>query len=941
MSDDTTRRSVAHEEPEITRTVRRAVPASAPVGPVAQQLGRYVMLDAIGAGGMGQVFRAFDPELDRAVAIKLLHPSADPDDHARLLREAQAMAKLSHPHVVPVFDVGIVDGRVFVAMDFVRGTTLHRWLRVGPRPWQDVVRMFVQAGRGLAAAHAVGLVHRDFKPDNVLVSALPGGGERAQVLDFGLAKPIERVTGDPDPPEWEGDADALRDDLEQEATAHGERITHADRLTRTGQVMGTPAYMAPEQFAGLLVDARTDQFAFCVALYEGLFGERPFEGPTARILALHVVRGERRPLPTRPILPKRLVAACLRGLESQPGARHPSMDVLLHELESLLQRRRAVGSIATAGVLAGGAVVALAMSLRPPPEAPAPCQDTERRLDGAWGPAEREAYDDATAHASTEVARGTLAGARPLVQAYADAWVAAHVDACEATRVHGTQSEVLLDRRMTCLARRHGRLAAAVEVLASGSAEVQARAVEVIAGLPELSVCADVEALSAEVPPPDDPAAREEVEAIEAALASAAALLDAGQHAAQIETLSALRIRAEALGYAPVVADVARELGDAYSLGSELDAADEALQACTFAAVRSRYDAAACGCAGQLAFVHGYQRSDRAEGMRWAGLAEAFVERRGSGAELAGVLLTRGQIELAAGRRAEARELLTRALMLGAAARGADHVNQAEIHNSLGAVVLHDGDYAEAYRQFTAALRIREAHHGPHNPAVGQILGNLALSLERQGRYDEAVTMLERAYAVLLPALGPDDATVGLTLQNLGYMLHQLGEHEAARERLEAARDVIGRALGPDHPAVAPAYTVLGDVARAQQRWADARAAYERSRAIRAAVHGPRHPSLLLPLTGLGEVALAEGATDDAARTLEEALACIGDATVDPADEALARFALARAYWQQGRADAAREQADRAEAGFRAAGANARRHREALTRWRAEALDRP
>jgi tetratricopeptide (TPR) repeat protein len=943
MSEDSTGHTVTAEDPAPARTVHGsglAEPAAS--NDATERLGRYVLLEAIGAGGMGQVFRAFDPELDRAVAIKLLHPSADPDDHTRLLREAQAMAKLSHPHVVPVFDVGTARGRVFVAMDLVRGQTLHRWLRAGPRRWQDLVTMFVQAGRGLAAAHAVGLVHRDFKPDNVLVSTLPGGGERAQVLDFGLAKPIEREPADADPSAWPGAAADPPDDeaVELEATGGAERVTHADRLTRTGQVMGTPAYMAPEQFVGLPVDARTDQFAFCVALYEALWGERPFEGPTARVLALHVLRGERRPLPARPARPKRLVRACLRGLERRPEDRHPSMDALLHELEALLLQRRAVGSIAAAGVLAGGMAAAIAMGSRPPPQPPAPCQDAASRLDGAWGPAQRQAYDDATAHASTEVARDTLSGARPLVAAYADAWVTAHVEACEATRVHGTQSEALLDRRMTCLARGRERLRAAVEVLASGSAQVQARAVEVATGLPELSACADLEALAAEVAPPDDPSARAEVEAIEAALADAAALLDAGQHAEQVRTLEALRARATVLGYPPVEADVTRELGDALSLGSQLDAADEVLQACTFAAVKSRYDAAALACTTDLAFVHGYQRSERAEGLRWAGLAEAFAERH-AGAGLANVLLIRGEIEIAAGRRPEAKALLTRALELDAKAHGAEHVDQAEIHNGLGIVDLLDGEYAEAYEHLTAALRIREAHHGPRHPAVAQLLGNIALSLERQGRYDEAVPMLERAYAVLEAALGPDDATVGQTLQNLGYMLHQLGEHEQARVRLEAARDVIGRALGPGHPAVAPAYTVLGDVARAQARWADARAAYERARAIRVAVHGPRHPSLLLPLTGLGEVALAEGATDEAVSRLEEALACIGDATVDPADLALARFALARAYWQQGHADAAREQERLAEAGFEAAGANARRHREALTRWRAQTLDRP
>jgi tetratricopeptide (TPR) repeat protein len=902
-----------------------------------QRLGRYLVLESIGEGGMGQVFRAFDPKLDRAVAIKLLHPSADPLDHGRLLREAQAMAKLSHPHVVPVFDVGTVDARVFVAMDFVRGPTLRRWLRTGPRPWQAVVQMFVQAGRGLAAAHAVGLVHRDFKPDNVLVGTLAGGGERAQVLDFGLAKPLE---GGPSEAVDSTLVSASGTDLRIDDAAGDDALPSAERLTRTGQIMGTPAYMAPEQFVGLPVDARTDQFAFCIALYEALYGERPFAGSGPRALAMSVVRNQRRPLPTRPVLPKRLVRACLRGLARDPQARYPTMEALLHELEALLQRRRARWSIAGGGVLVGSVAAAIVVGTRPPAPAPPLCQGAAAQLEGVWDAARQGALDDAIATASTDQAREALGGARPLLDTYAHAWVAAHAQACEATRVLGTQSEALLDRRMTCLERRRQRLRAAVDVVVGGAAPVQAHAVEVAAGLPELDACADVEALSAEVAPPDDPAARTEVEAIQIALADAAALLDAGQHAAQVESLRALRQRAEALGYPPVQADVTRALGQALSLGSDLDAADEAYQACSFAAVASRYDAAAIDCTEQLAFVHGYQRSDRDTGLRWIRLAEAFAERRPSDAVQAGLLLTRGQLEIAAGRRAEAKVHLEHALERGAAARGAEHFRQAEIHNGLGVVGLLDGDYAQAHDHLAAALRIREAHEGPHNPGVAQLLVNLGLTLERQGRYDEAVPRLERAYAVLEAALGPDDATVGQTLQNLGYMLYQRGDHDAARARLEQARDVIGRALGPEHPAVAPAYTVLGDVARAQGRLTDARAAYQRSYEIRVAVHGAAHPSLLLPLTGLGEVALAEGDLDGAVAALERAVACVGDQAVDPGDMALTRFALARARWQQGRADDARTQASAAEAGFTTAGANARRHRDALAKWRADTLDR-
>jgi formylglycine-generating enzyme required for sulfatase activity len=273
-------------------------------------LGRYIILDRIGAGGMGVVYAAYDPELERKIAIKLLRSgaSASPESRARLLREAQAMARVSHPNVIHVYDVGTLDARqVFIAMELVRGQTLTRWLRERSRSWHDVLRMFAQAGRGLVAAHAVGLVHRDFKPDNVLVD----DEGRVRVLDFGL------VSG----------ARAGEAPLD-EAT----RPSVATPLTRSGALLGTPAYMAPEQLRGAEVDQRSDQFAFCVALFEGLYGLRPFTaGTTAEQLErIEAAALAKPPSPSR--IPERVYRLLARGLSARPELRHPSLQALLDAL---------------------------------------------------------------------------------------------------------------------------------------------------------------------------------------------------------------------------------------------------------------------------------------------------------------------------------------------------------------------------------------------------------------------------------------------------------------------------------------------------------------------------------------------------------------------------------------------------------------------------------
>jgi tetratricopeptide (TPR) repeat protein len=276
------------------------------------RVGRYEMRSVLGAGAMGIVYAGYDPELDRPVALKvLLADRGEPDDEGRLQREARAMARLSHPNVVTVYDVGSVGGQVFVAMELVEGRTLTVWLREASRAWPEILEVFVGAGRGLAAAHEAGVVHRDFKPDNVLV----GTDGRARVTDFGLARHR-----------------AARRPAVDSAADIG--------LTRSGVFAGTPAYMAPEQFDGGQVEARSDQFGFCVALFEALYGVRPFAGATFAALAEGVRAGHvREPPPDHPV-PLHVRRAVMRGLEADPARRWPTMTGLLDELASARDKPR-------------------------------------------------------------------------------------------------------------------------------------------------------------------------------------------------------------------------------------------------------------------------------------------------------------------------------------------------------------------------------------------------------------------------------------------------------------------------------------------------------------------------------------------------------------------------------------------------------------------------
>jgi serine/threonine protein kinase len=346
-------------------------------------VGRYEIDSRLGAGGMGVVYRAHDPDLDRPVAVKLLHSESSGDDkaRARMLREARALAKLSHPNVITVYDVGTDAGQVFVAMELVAGRDLRRWLDEHRQAaWRQVLALFIAAGRGLEAAHEVALVHRDFKPENVLV----GDDGRVRVLDFGLARvhrPVEGPTAE-DPST--GSEAGTTGDVEapaRHALAHLPTAALAGGLTETGALIGTPLYMAPELYAGKPADVHSDQFAFCASLYEGLYRQLPFGSHN---LAAHVeaVRSGRIVEPpddsTVPAAIWRIIA---RGLGPDPDARWRSVATLLGELErvaaepvptELPEPRGGLRWLAIAGgvMLAAGSLIALELGLFDEPAVP-------------------------------------------------------------------------------------------------------------------------------------------------------------------------------------------------------------------------------------------------------------------------------------------------------------------------------------------------------------------------------------------------------------------------------------------------------------------------------------------------------------------------------------------------------------------------------------------
>ncbi|MCA9691480.1 MAG: serine/threonine protein kinase, partial [Myxococcales bacterium] len=516
------------------------------------KIGRFVIIRRLGAGAMGVVYQGHDPELDRKVAIKLVgmvatDPRARRRSATRTLREAQALARVQHPNAIAVHEVGTHDDQVFIAMEYVEGPTLAQWQRAAPRSWREVAALYLQAGRGLQAAHAAGLVHRDFKPENVLVGqdGAGPGGLRVRVVDFGLARVVSESGATPDGAvaaaadaggrsgdeesgrAVEGEHDSASSGAADEHPVSATLVSQAQgpensalagelagderarslpdgfalhaNLTATGALVGTPAYMAPEQFTGSQADVRSDQWSFTAALYEGLFGARPFRDVPLPERARTIARGLP-PAPARPKLPRSVRRILERGLQARPEERFPSMRALLDELERALRPPR-WGLLA----LTGASAVAVTIAALQLSASASRCDGAEEALATAWTRDRAAAAERAFLATGRPYAARTWALTSATLDEHAAAWTTMWTEACAATHIRGDQSPVALDLRMRCLDRRRAELAALVDVFIEADADVVDRAAQASAGLTPVDGCADVEALAAPQPVPDDP----------------------------------------------------------------------------------------------------------------------------------------------------------------------------------------------------------------------------------------------------------------------------------------------------------------------------------------------------------------------------------------------------------------------------------------------------
>lgn len=867
-----------------------------------QDVGRYRVVERIGSGAMGEVYRANDPDLHRDVAIKLVRSGGS---EQRLLREARAMAQLAHPHVIRVYDVGTVADKLFLAMELVQGTTLAEWFR-NQLGWRAVLRVMLQAGRGLAAAHAAGLVHGDFKPSNVLVA----DDGRVCVTDFGLAR-----SSDPSP------SNAPNGPTGEDATG----------------VAGTPAYMAAEQFAGAAATASSDQFGFCAALYEGLYGNRPFTGPDVTALRAAVAAGAPK-FPPRPRVPGRLIRALRRGLAPDPAKRFASMTELLAELDRAARRRNRVVAAGTVGVVGLAAALAWTGAARGPH-----CDLGASELAGVWNETLRGQALGAFAGSRLPYALVSFAAASAALDHYAATWASAYDDTCAATRVRDVQSEALLDLRMECLRRRKQELGAlAAELVAADPATVRG-SVDAVGALRPVSACAEVASLQELERRPADPELRRKVAVAEHELAGCGAQLDSGRYRDAAGCATAMTAIANQLHYGPLVAEAELLDGKAATRLREWDRAEAALTRALLAAETSRDSRTRAQALTWLVAVAA-ERSTFAEGHEHLDQAAAVVKGLDDDPDLtASLALNQGLLLMRESKLDAATEALGRAIALREKLSGPNDARVAEPLGVLAIVQLMRKQYPEARATLDRTLAIQRATLGDAHPAIGKTLNTLAqlqmrtgdlagaLATQRRsydllvaaygeahrdvvvslgtgaaaymfaGKYAEAEPFARRSAEQMEKVAGPDSPDTATALQTYSAVLSRLGKTDAALELDRRVLAIREKALGHDHLLTTQAEVNLAMALRLKSRCSDALPLLDAALAARTKQLPANHPDILRVLQTTADCQVDLGHASDAVATFERVVAGVNATPRRSADDhvthAMADYGLARALW--------------------------------------------
>ena len=755
--------------------------AEHPELPRGSMVGRYTVLGSVARSQADVVYGAYDPTNERKVAIKLIRITETDDDadrdaaRERMLEEAEAIAQLRHPCVVEVLEVGTLDDHIFLALEFLDGIDLRAWMeaRDEPFPWPEVLRVFREAGRGLAAAHRRGIVHRDFSPSSVLLCK----GGRICVLDFGLGREAT--------PRDELDLDVAELESSLPGLSPQDRDRHRPAsITRRGLTLGTPHYMAPEVHISHRSDAKSDQFSFCVALYEALYGERPFPGNRPIAIAMEAVKHNIRHAPPSSNVPPWLREIVVRGLHPRPEERWRSMDALLRELarDPAARRRRWALGAAVVGVLGAGAY-GIARQVQAEEEW---CAPDEAALAGIWDAPRRSALGELVGGTGRPWADDVWSTTADAIDRWASEWTMLTEAACVATRVRGEATEELWALRKSCLADQLRQVEGIGRAIDTGSTAVLDGAYLLAPGLTSARVCTFSEDLeSRPVPAQDD---RDLVASLSTDLATAEALRATGDMATAVRRIESIVAASEGVAFSPLRVDALLALGRAERDRRHWPAAAEAFHAAAALATRDDLSRPLARAWLELAAVTAAE-GDAAAAGRWADYAEAVIDRRQYARLRPRLAEVRGDAAAAGHAAADAIGHYYQAIALEKQREDGHPLRVVGVWRKLGNVLMSQGDPTTAVGHFEDGLATLTDAVGAVHPALRPWLRDLARAQVAAGETAAARASLERA--VTLVATTPDPLGDAETRYALGQLELDTGDAAAAIEQFATAASLV------------------------------------------------------------------------------------------------------------------------------------------------------
>ncbi len=814
--------------------VREAGSVDAPTGEIAEtvdvhapdapdrdiapgaSLGRFLVIDELGRGGMGVVLRAYDPKLQREVAVKILRREAlstdSRDDGSvgweRLVREARAMARVSHPNVVGVHDVDLeLHGGAMVVMEYVPGTNLQRWLGQKQREPSEILEAFAAAGRGLTAAHQQGVLHRDFKPSNVLM----GEGGTIKVTDFGLAR---AVAGPPS-----GDSEDSLPLVDEDSLAL--------ELTGHGVVLGTPRYMPPEQFRGDDLDARTDQYAFCVSLWRALTGAWPYENQQAK------ARQEPPQWPRVTGVSRQVSDTLRRGLRADPEQRWPDMSTLLAELDR--DPRRARRRLAAVAVLGLGAVGLWGSVNADSTRRAQECADKADAVTQVWNPQRSDTLGQAFDAVGVSYATSTWERLRPRLDEYAQQWAEARSSVCSREQIERTLDPATAELAATCLDENFDRFVTLLDDWEDLEPPDVRQALQGAAGLPPIAMCTDPTHLSHRALAPEDAETREQVVAIRRTLTESRSAYTTARYEAALRRATAARDDAEALGWAPVTAEARIARGSALAALGRYDEAEADLEEALVQAGGAGQDILVAKAATKLVAVVGGALARYDDALRWGRIASMTLERLNLDKHVvvATMLSNVGRVHHSRREFDQALAAFQDSLQMREELLGPDSLATSDSLNAVGRAYYARSEYETALTYYERALEIRRRHLGPDHPDVADQIHNIGNVHDAHGDHERALAAFHRALDIRERALGPDHPSLGSTLTNIARTHEQLGDRDKGRRYYEQAKTILERALGPDHLDVGDAIHALGAITYDMGDRAAAISYFERALAIR------------------------------------------------------------------------------------------------------------